>query len=327
MTEPGATAAQARAGYHIPVNHFADHREPPGGHLFEAQRREMLQPGGSTRTVPLDRSAALGLPFPASTPTMLASYLCLRAGEALAMREPAVACLAYVLSGSGRSRAGDEAIEWRAGDFMVLPAAAGVVHEGSTDARLFTVTDEPLWRRLGVSALRAEPIGAVHYPARAIEREMQRLDQVAARGEAVGRAVIFTREGLHEAHLTTPFFIANINTLEPGADQRTHRHNGAALTLSLQGEGCHSWVGEERLDWAPQGVMSTPAGCPHSHHNRGARMMVSLVVQDSGFYQHAGVPGFAFDPEADLRHLQPADIARTNVGIEPAALAPQPPDA
>ncbi len=300
-------AAQARAGYHIPVNHFSDHQPPAGGHVFEAERQAVIDrpPHGPSRVLPLDRGPAMGLAFAATTPTMLA-------------------CIAYVIRGAGTSSAGTEAIQWGPGDVFVLPADKGLRHLASQDALLFTVTDEPLWRYLGVQAVQAGAVGAVHYPADAIAREMDRLDRLAGQAEAVGRAVIFTRDGLDEGHLTTPFFIANINTLEAGDDQRTHRHNGAALTLSIDGEGCHSFVGEQRLDWTPFGVMVTPAGFGHSHHTRGPGLMTSLVVQDSGFYQYAGVPGFAFDPEADARHMPQrptSTIAAANVGIGVAAVA------
>ena len=47
--------------------------------------------------------------------------------------------------------------------------------------------------------------------------------------------------------------------------------------------------------------------------------MLSLVVQDSGFYQHARVPGFRFDPAQDEIALRAIDGG--NVGIGGDAVA------
>lgn len=314
-------SATERARYHIPVNHFQDHTPPDVAQTFEAERRLVLSPDGvrRSRAVALDRAAALGLPFPATTHTMLARYLQLSPGDPLEQEGPALASICQVLRGRGRSFAGNEDITWQEGDVLVLPAAAGIRHVAQQNALLFCVSDEPLWRWLGVRALLEDKPSAVHYTAAAQASEMERLDQLAERQEAVGRAVIFTRDSLQAQHLTTPFFIANINTLEAGRDQRTHCHNGAAITLSLQGESCSSFVGGQRLDWAPWGVMVTPAGQPHSHHNRGPTTMLSLVVQDSGFYQHARVPGFRFDPAQDEIALRAIDGG--NVGIGGDAVA------
>lgn len=314
--------AVQRARYHIPVNHFQDGAPADLAQTFETERHLVLHAPWPkrSRAVSLNRAAALGLPFAATTPTMLARYLQLSAGDPLEQEGPALACICQVLHGRGRSLAGNEELTWQTGDVMVLPAAAGIRHAAQEDALLFCVTDEPLWRWLGVRALLEEQPRAVLYTASAQADEMARLDELAGRQEAVGRAVIFTRDKLQDQHLTTPFFIANINTLEARQDQRTHRHNGAAITLSLQGEGCSSVVAGRRIDWSPFGVMVTPAGQAHSHHNRGPHTMCSLVIQDSGFYQHARVPGFRFDPGEDEPAVQAID--GRNVGIGRDGVAP-----
>ncbi len=300
-----ATPAE-RAGYYIPVNHFTEASLAPRPHIFEAERREVLRADpGPTRLVPLDLSRQLGLPFAATTPTMLASYAVIAADEMLPTPLDALSNLFYVITGSGCSSAGGESVRWGPGDVMLLPVGATATHRATDGpAVLLVVTDAPAWRYLGAQSLVGDESlrQVVHYPAREIARQMASLDALAENQEAVGRAVIFTRADHPDRHATTPFLVSNINTLEPGADQKTHRHNGAALTLCIQGEGCHSYVGDERVDWQPYGVMVTPAAMPHSHHNRGGKLMLSLVVQDTGFYQYAGTSGFAFDPDADLRH-------------------------
>jgi gentisate 1,2-dioxygenase len=301
--KPPRSAAIGRAGYHIPVNHFLGKRRPRA-RSFEQQRLDALAGAAAgSREILLDQREDLGLPFAATTPTMLASYVVLRAGDELRTEPHATALICMVLRGSGgASEANGEIHHWEEGDVLVLPAGGEVLHRaGAAGALLFTVSDAPLGNYLRTRADAAAPIEAAHYPGDTLRRMLRGMDEDGVDPEAVGRAIIFTRADRPGEHLTTPFFISNLNTLEAGADQRTHRHNGAAITLSLQGEGCHSMVGDDRVDWTPLGAMVTPAGMPHSHHNRGPSTMLSLVVQDSGFYEHAGVPGFAFDPQADAR--------------------------
>jgi gentisate 1,2-dioxygenase len=85
-----------------------------------------------------------------------------------------------------------------------------------------------------------------------------------------------------------------INTLQPGGDQRPHRHNGAAITLSIQGEGVHSMIEDETVPWSHGAAQVTPATELHSHHNRGPERMRSLVVQDEGLHFYTRTPGFSW---------------------------------
>ena len=85
-----------------------------------------------------------------------------------------------------------------------------------------------------------------------------------------------------------------LNSLPAGASQRPHLHNSMALTLCLQGEGCHSSIGGERKDWSHHAVMLTPPGAPHSHHNEGSQRMECLIVQDGQLHHHMRTMGFAF---------------------------------
>jgi len=86
-----------------------------------------------------------------------------------------------------------------------------------------------------------------------------------------------------------------INTLEPGKDQRPHRHNGAAITLAIEGAGTHSMIENERIDWVTGAAQITPATELLSHHNRGDRRMESIVVQDEGLHFYTRTTGFSWD--------------------------------
>ena len=61
-------------------------------------------PGAGTRLMPLDLSAALGVPYPATGPALLAAFVVLEPGESLTTPPDATSELYHVLSGSGRTR-------------------------------------------------------------------------------------------------------------------------------------------------------------------------------------------------------------------------------
>jgi gentisate 1,2-dioxygenase len=71
--------------------------------------------------------------------------------------------------------------------------------------------------------------------------------------------------------------------------------NGVAITLALQGEGIHSMIENQRVDWSDGAAQITPPTLLHSHHNRGTKRMRSLVIQDEGLHLYTRTPGFSFD--------------------------------
>ncbi len=134
----------------------------------------------------------------------------------------------------------------------------------------------------------------VHYRAEAIR---ERLEAVWARErgpEDAGQAVQLTSRAMRPSRNTFPTVNAAFNSLEPGADQRPHRHNGVAVTLPIECENVHSLIEGERIDWSPGAAQITPATELHSHHNRGSSRMLSLVVQDEGLHYYTRTPGFSW---------------------------------
>ena len=117
----------------------------------------------------------------------------------------------------------------------------------------------------------------------------QRVDD----GTQSGKAVLFTRDGLDVTHLATPTVAFAYNSLSPEDDQPPHRHNAAALTLCVKGEGVYSLVDGRKVDWLDRAVMVTPPSALHSHHNRGPEMMYSVVAQDCGVFYNARTLGYA----------------------------------
>lgn len=295
----GAAAATpaSRARYHCAENGFSFSRAPVPVHQFLAERNRALDPATPTGCIDLDISGVLGTDYPATTPTILTRYVKVRAGDSMSMACIATGEVYYVMRGQGESSNGGESIAWGAGDVFCFPGGAHTVHRASADSLLFCATDEPL---LAYARMRPAPSGqgrfaAAHWPAAEIARHFERVWQRPVTDNTTGHSVQFMTAGLDPAPITLPTLNVAINTLATGIDQRPHRHNGVAITLAIEGEGIHSMIDGQRVDWVNDAAQITPATTLHSHHNRGPRRMRSLVIQDEGVHYYTRTPGFSFD--------------------------------
>mmetsp|Transcript_45859 Transcript_45859/g.127275 ORF Transcript_45859/g.127275 Transcript_45859/m.127275 type:complete len:456 (-) Transcript_45859:389-1756(-) len=110
---------------------------------------------GPTRVIPFDLSKNIGVPYPASSPNLMASFLRICKGEQLGTTARATSQAFYVITGKGCSQSESHgSIPWAMGDMVVLPRCPSEVQhtsDASVDSALYWVTDEPLLRYLGVS--------------------------------------------------------------------------------------------------------------------------------------------------------------------------------
>jgi gentisate 1,2-dioxygenase len=296
-----ATAAQARARFFNSANAFNIRLSPVPAHGFVDEARAALRDGAPTGLIDCDQSPALECEGPATTPLMLARYARIAAGDALDSRFVASGAICYVIAGAGRSDcrspAGDETVDWAAGDVMFFPGGAELTHRaGAVDAVLWVVTDEPLLAFDGLqSAPKADGSadgGVVHCPAAEIARQLDLIYRAVPEPTTSGRALIFSSAALEASHNIHPFLTLSFNTLAPGESQAAHRHNSAAITLAVDGDICHSSVDGQAMPWQPWMTMVTPPGAAHSHHNAGDRRALFLIVQDGGLYYRARTMGF-----------------------------------
>jgi len=294
------TEAEARARFFNTGNAFDVKLPPVPDRGFTAEPARALDPASPTGLIACDRSAELGCGFPATTPLVLARYARIRAGETLRVDLAASGVVAYVIAGSGTTECGAERVAWNAGDLLILPG--GVPHDhaaGAIDAVLWIVSNEPLlaFENLRPPAAGAAPTDLVHVPAAEITRQIALIDAVGRDARMAGSALIFSSERQEASRNILPTLTVAMNTLQPGASQRAHRHNSVAVSLVVQGEDCHSMVDGRRKDWSPWATTITPPVAAHSHHNGGERQALFLIVQDGGLYYHARAMGFAFADE------------------------------
>jgi gentisate 1,2-dioxygenase len=287
-------SAADRARFTTPVNVFRTRQPAVPAHAFHAERDAALAPDAPTGLIDLDLAPELGMAFPATSPAMLCRYLVVRRGDRFATRRHSTGTIHHVLRGSGETVVGDETIEWRSGDTMLLPGGIDLEHRAGTEAALlFLADDEPALRFYGATPP-ASPRAPILYRRTEVEHQFDDVYQRDADEDLAGKAVFLTHDGGGDYGTASPSMVAVFNSLESGADQRAHRHNAAAISLVLQGEGVHSFADGVRSDWLPWLVLVTPPTALHSIHNRGSAQMRVLTMQDSGLFYYLRATGFSF---------------------------------
>jgi gentisate 1,2-dioxygenase len=228
---------------------------------------------------------------------ILTRYLRIRAHDTLRTELKASGELYYVIAGSGETTNGADRIIWGAGDVFCLPGGGESVHgAGAADCVLWLISNEPqlAFEHLEPPAQGNAVTGPVHYPAAEIARQLKRVGEKLKGHAGAGLALVFSSAEQARSRNVLPTLTLAVNQLPPGRFQRPHRHNSAAVTLSIQGKNCYSLIDGRRVDWQEHAVMVTPPGDVHSHHNDGDRQMICLIVQDGGLYYHCRTMGFDF---------------------------------
>lgn len=287
------TVYQSRAVYDDPANAFDFELPHVPRRQFVEERDRAFDPAVGTCLIELDASDVMETNYPATTPSILARYVKIKAGEGLVSDFKASGAVYYVMHGRGDSRSRDDVIAWGEGDVFCLPGGPETHHHADTDALLFCVTNEPLLSYEGLLPGHAR-FDIAHWTHAEIERRFQTIWAREQTADTAGFALQFSNPALAPARITIPSINSAINTLHPGGDQRPHRHNGVAITLAIQGEGVFSMIEEEKVPWVTGAAQITPATELHSHHNQGSQRMRSFVVQDEGLHYYLRTPGFSW---------------------------------
>jgi len=253
-----------------------------------------LYAGGPSRVVPLDLSAQLGTPYPATSPALLASFVRIVAGDEIRLGPNATSQLLYCIRGRGASRIGDRTMPWQQGDFLTLPAGGEVVHGAEVDAAFYHVTDTPLLDYLGAiaSTPRFEPTRFTAEAAGA------KLAEVAAAPDADDKSrvsVLLNNRRFDQTLTVTHTLWAMFGVLPASRTQLPHRHQSVAVDLIVDcAPGCYTLLGDRidpgtrqivdpvRIDWQAGGAFVTPPGKWHSHHNGSGSDAHLVPIQDAG---------------------------------------------
>jgi len=253
-----------------------------------------LYAGGPSRVVPLDLSAQLRTPYPATSPALLASFVRINAGDELVLRPNATSQLIYCIGGRGHSRVGEASINWKEGDFLTLPAAASAAHVAEETSSFYYVVDTPLLDYLGVVASTPR-FRATLFTAEAARAKLAEVVAAPGANRRSRVSVLLSNRVLDQTLTATHTLWAMFGMLPGGRTQLPHRHQSVAVDLIVDClPGCYSLLGERidpetgrivdplRVDWEPGGAFVTPPGMWHSHHNESGRDAHLIPVQDAG---------------------------------------------
>ena len=297
QAENGDTVYTQRARYFDSENAFNIIFSPVPGHSFLLERDRAFDADTGTELIPLDQSAAMNLPFPATTPLVLASYARIQSGKTLTHAPCASTVFGYVIRGTGRSVQGDDTIEWTEGDVFCLPGGVPISHvSGNKDSILWVVTNAPqlAFERLTPPELSLALVEPAHFPAGEIQRELQIADAKLNDRASAGPAVVLSTANLEETRNISPSLTLAMNQLPPGGAQPPHRHNSVAVSLVVNAPQCYSMVDGIQKNWEPWATLITPPESVHSHHNGGTEQANWLIVQDGGLYYHCRTMGFSY---------------------------------
>ena len=257
-----------------------------------------------TGFVALDLSATLGTACAATTPFMLARYARVRRGESLECQLAASGEIWAVLRGRGALMRDGQTTPWRDGDMLALPGGITSTWRAAEDSVLWLATDEPALAFLGVRPETADraPIEATHYRGEDVERELRALYDRPMAADTPGRALFMASARTERLGTCLPAMTLTLNAVRPGEAQRPHRHNAAALVLSLREARCASTIGGRSFPWTRHVTLLTPAGIAHDHRNapkdgdavQDDDIALALIVQDGGLYYHGRTMGFSF---------------------------------
>jgi gentisate 1,2-dioxygenase len=279
---------------------------PIPGARFAAAMHEQ----GGTATIPLDTSAALGCPGPATTPALCANFVHVRPGDAHITSANATSQLFFVMRGSGTTRLADPAsggraaavpgdleLSWQAGDLFTLPAVSRATHIAAADAALYWVHDEPLLRYLGVEAVRQQ-FPPTLYSHAAMREALDAVLRDPSSARANRLSILLGHRLFPQTKTLTHVLWAMFGILPVDAVQAPHRHQSVAVDLVVDAKpGCYTMVGKslakdgtikdpERFDWEPNAVFVTPPGLWHSHHNESGHPAHILPIQDAGLHTY-----------------------------------------
>jgi gentisate 1,2-dioxygenase len=252
-----------------------------------------LYDSGPTRILPLDLSAELGCPGPATGPGLAAHFVRIVAGETIAVAPNATSLVFYAIDGSGIAAQGDVSFQFAKGDFFTIPGGAELKLAAESTARLYYVNDAPLLTYLGVSPAAARFTPTL-YPAERAEQELQKVSAAPGAGQRNRVSILLGNARFPQTRTVTHSLWAMFGVVAPNTMQKPHRHQSIALDfISACEPGCYTLVGTEldahgnianpqRVDWEPGMAFVTPPGYWHAHFNESGANGYVIPIQDAG---------------------------------------------
>jgi gentisate 1,2-dioxygenase len=257
-----------------------------------------LHESGTTRIIPFDLSQHMQIPYPATSPNLMASFIRICENESIETKACATSQAFYIIRGSGSSETEHGSVTWSEGDLFVVPASTrSSIHRATSDTAIYWVTDEPLMKYLGVQPSVCK-FNMTLFRKERMLAEVERIKHQPGSEHRNRMGILLGNKVTEDSTKTlTHVLWSLLNVLPAGDAQRPHRHNSVAIDLCVYAEsdGVYTLMGPEldeegwvkdpiRCDWRTGSAFTTPPGWWHSHHNETDSPAWVLPMQDAGLY-------------------------------------------
>ena len=296
-TSPALLAEPAVATLDAQYFEYTSSANPIGAKLISRVPFRSFPPSlyteGATRVVPLDLSAELRCPSPATGPGLSANFLRINAGDALTLAPNATSQVCYVIGGTGSVTQAETSFRFAQGDFFTLPGGDAAVLSADATATLYYVNDAPLLTYLGTTGVRAR-FAPTLYPAARAQAELRKVSEEANASRRNRISVLMGNANFPQTRTVTHVLWAMFGIVPPNSMQKPHRHQSIALDFIAGGNpGVYSLVGTEldengnianptRVDWETGMTFVTPPGYWHAHFNETNENAYVIPIQDAG---------------------------------------------
>jgi gentisate 1,2-dioxygenase len=261
-----------------------------------------LYASGKSRVIPLDLSADLHVPYPATSPSLLASFVRIKKGDSVKTSPNASSEVLYVIQGSGHSeiatglKGESGTITWHAGDFLALPGIEAT-HFADQDTAFYMVDDSPLFAYLGVRKAEAR-FKPTLYTRESVMAELDaaRNDPDASKRSRV--SILLANKHFQQTMTITHSLWTMFGVVSPATRQLPHRHQSVALDFVVDAQpGAYTLLGPElneegtikdatRVDWVKGAAFVTPPGYWHEHVNASSADAYVMPIQDAGLHTY-----------------------------------------
>lgn len=253
-----------------------------------------LYNSGETRIITLDLSKDLGTAYPATSPSLLAQFIRINAGDSIDTQPNATSELYYIISGAGCTAVNGETINWKKGDFLTLPAGSVSRHSATEDATIYYILDTPLLNYLGAKATEAKfsPTLFTAEEANAMLNEVANAPDAHLKNRI---SILLNNQKFDQTLTITHVLWAMLGIVPVDANQAPHSHKSVALDfVAYAAPGTYTLVGDKvdpataeiidpiRIDWVTGKAFVTPPGLWHSHHNESGEPAFIIPIQDAG---------------------------------------------
>jgi len=256
-----------------------------------------------TKIIPFNNQEELVTEYPATTPSLLASFIKILKNEDIETNVNATSQFFYVIKGKGYSMIENKYVYWNEGDIFVVPNTINntMSHVAMKDSYLFWVNDEPLLNYLGVipNVPKFELTFFKH------DRIMEKLEEIRIENEKLNLnrlGILFGNKDTENNTKTITHTLWSLfNILPANTLQKPHRHNSVALDLCVfsdkEQKEVYTLIGKDldengniidpvKCYWETGTIFITPPGLWHSHHNETDNDAYVLPVQDAGLHTY-----------------------------------------